>query len=167
MATVGARRRLVVTTDPTAGLLLIGGSLVFLIGAAVGVPRVFTERDAEVRLALLTERVGSWRAAQPLYGLGPLIAAAGVGLLAVDEPGGASRGAFGAGCVALLAGAASWGWSLYLRGTRIADFARGSLPAWPFATCASEISRRSCSPCSCYRSALRSSSSTRSRSPRR
>ena len=26
------------------------------------------------------------------------------------------------------------GWSLYLRGTRVSDFAFGTLPSWPFAT---------------------------------
>jgi hypothetical protein len=27
-----------------------------------------------------------------------------------------------------------WAWSLYLRGTRIREFAFGTLPGWPFAT---------------------------------
>jgi hypothetical protein len=48
-----------VTTDQTAGLLLIIGSVVFLVGAAVGVPQVFTERDPRARLRLLEKRLGS------------------------------------------------------------------------------------------------------------
>jgi hypothetical protein len=39
-----------------------------------------------------------------------------------------------ASCATLAAGALSWGWSLYLRGTRVSDFALGARPSWPFAT---------------------------------
>jgi len=35
-------------------------------------------------------------------------------------------------CAALALGAVPWGWSLYLRGARVADFAFGRLPGWPF-----------------------------------
>jgi hypothetical protein len=122
-----------VSADHTAGVLLVTGSVVFLVGAAVGVPAVFTQRDPEVRLRMLTERLGSWRVAQPLYGLGPMIAAAGVGSLAVGAAGKAQI-ALAAACAALFAGALAWGWSLYLRGTRIAEFAFGTLPGWPFSS---------------------------------
>lgn len=120
-------------SDPTAGLLLIAGSLVFLVGAAVGVPAVFRERDPEVRLRMLEEHPGRWRLAQPLYGAGPVIVAAGTAHLAY----GAYRAGdalFAAATVALFAGALVWAWSLYLRATRVGDFAFGRLPAWPFAT---------------------------------
>lgn len=122
------------TSDHTPGLLLIAGSVVFLVGAAVGVPRVFTEPDPQARLRLLTEHLGAWRAAQPLYGLGPIIAAAGVGALAVAAPTRATRATFAAASLALAVGALAWAWSLYLPGTRIAEFAFGTLPGWPFTT---------------------------------
>ena len=47
-------------------------------------------------------------------------------------PTGGAEPRFGA-CVALLTGGLAWGWSLYLRGTRIAAFAFRTLQAWPFA----------------------------------
>ncbi len=122
------------TGDHTAGILLITGSVVFLAGAALGVPRVFTEPDPQARLRLLTEHLGMWRAAQPLYGLGPAIAAAGVGCLAAAAPARGTRAMFAAACLALAAGALAWAWSLYLRSTRVAEFALGTLPGWPFAT---------------------------------
>jgi hypothetical protein len=122
-----------VTSDHTAGLLLIVGSVVFLVGAAVGVPRVFTEPDPQARLRLLTDHLGMWRIAQPLYGLGPITAAAGVGWLTAAAPTRATR-ATAAACLALAVGALAWAWSLYLRGTRVAEFAFGTLPGWPFAT---------------------------------
>jgi hypothetical protein len=116
------------------GILLIVGSLVFVVGAAVGVPGVFTERDPEVRLRMLTERRRTWRAAQPLYALGPIVAAAGVGFLAAETTDGRARTALTGACVALLIGSLAWAWSVYLRSTRIAEFAHGTLPGWPFAT---------------------------------
>jgi hypothetical protein len=123
-----------VTSDRTPGLLLIAGSVVFVAGAAMGVPRVFTEPDPQARLRLLTEHLGMWRAAQPLYGLGPIIAAAGVGYLAAGAPTRATQAMFAAACLGLAVGSLAWAWSLYLRGTRVAEFAFGTLPGWPFAT---------------------------------
>jgi hypothetical protein len=122
------------TGDRTAGLLLIAGSVVFLVGAAVGVPRVFTEPAPQARLRLLTEHPAMWRAAQPLYGLGAIIAAAGVGWLAAAAATPGTRAALAVACLALAVGALAWAWSLYLRATRIAEFAFGKLPGWPFAT---------------------------------
>ncbi len=121
------------TTERIGAILLIVGSAVFLIGAAVGVPGVFTQRDPRVRLRMLTERLRAWQVAQPLYGVGPLIAAAGVAFLAAGSDGG-SRALLAASCAALAIGAVGWGWSLYLRGTRVSEFAFGTLPGWPFAT---------------------------------
>ena len=121
------------TADRTGGILLIVGSVVFLIGAAVGVPGVFTERDPQERLRMLTEHPRAWQIAQPLYGAGAFIAAGGVAFLAAASDGG-SRAVLAGASGALAIGALAWGWSLYLRGTRVSEFAVGTLPAWPFAT---------------------------------
>jgi hypothetical protein len=116
----------------TAGWLLIAGSIIFLVGAAIGVPRIWTEPDPQVRLRLLREGRVIWVVAQPLYGLGALVAGVGAGLLA--GPGGPGASLFTVGGAALVAGALAWGWSLYLRGTRIDDFVAGRNPGWPFMT---------------------------------
>jgi len=92
---------------------------------------VFTERDHAARQRMLERRLGSWRLAQPLYGLGSIIAAAGVSSLAV-APDQRSRATFAAAGLALTSGALPWLWSLYLRGTRVRAFAFGTLPGWPF-----------------------------------
>lgn len=122
-------------TDQVPGILLISGSTVFLFGAAIGVPKVFTERDPKARLRMVEDRLGIWRIAQPFYGLGPIIASVGVGYLAAAEPtGGWARTVLAAASVALVIGALTWSWSVYLRATRISEFASGTLPGWPFAT---------------------------------
>jgi hypothetical protein len=122
-----------VTRDHTPGILLVVGSVVFLVGAAVGVPAVFTEPDPQARLRMLTGHLGMWRAAQPLYGLGPVIVAVGVGYLAAAAPTRGSRAILAGACAAMAVGALAWAWSLYLRGIRVAEFAFGTLPGWPFA----------------------------------
>jgi hypothetical protein len=121
------------TARETGSLLLVIGSLVFLAGAALGVPRVFTESDREKRLQMLTERLTAWRAAQPLYALGPLVTAVGVGVIAAGTSDATVRTLLSVAAAALWIGAMAWSWSVYLRGTRVADFAFGRLPGWPFA----------------------------------
>lgn len=122
-------------TEQVAGILLISGATVFLFGAAIGVPKVFTERDPKARLRMVENRLGIWRIAQPFYGLGPIIASAGVGYLAAGErAGGWARTLLAAASLALVIGALPWAWSVYLRATRISEFAFGTLPSWPFST---------------------------------
>ncbi len=117
-----------------AGLLFIVGSVVFGVGVGIGVPRVYRERETHERQRMLEERAAVWRIAQLPTGLGTVIAAAGVGYLAVDSSDRATRAVFWVACLALVAGALFWAPSLYQRGTRIADFASGRLPGWPFTT---------------------------------
>ena len=114
-----------------AGVAMIAGSALFFIGAGVAVPRVFTEPDREERLRMLEERLLLWRLGQPLYALGALVAAVGVGLLAADTKSG-SRAWLAVSCGLLVTGALAWSWSVYLRAVRPREFALGGLPGWPF-----------------------------------
>ncbi len=117
--------------DTSAGLLLILGSVTFGAGAAIGVPRVFTEANPHQRLRLLEERRVWWLCAQPLYALGPLIAPLGVADLTKDASAGNSL--LAASSALLLVGAVAWGCAVYLRTRRVREFALGELPGWPFA----------------------------------
>lgn len=120
----------------TAGVLMISGSAAFLAGAALAVPRVFTEPDRQERRRLLEEHTVRWRLGQPGYALGAVLAAIAVGWLAADATGPASRW-LAASCSLLVLGALVWSWSVYLRALRPGDFALGRLPGWPFAAYAS------------------------------
>ena len=116
----------------TAGVLMISGSVLFLVGAGIAVPRVFTEPDSEKKLRMLAERLWWWRLGQPLYALGALVAALGVGALVADDR--ATKGKwFEASCALLVLGALAWSLSVYRRALRPRDFALGQLPGWPFA----------------------------------
>lgn len=57
-----------------AGGLLVAGSVFFFAGAAIAVPRVFSEPDREKRVRLLEAHPLLWRAGQPLYAAGALVA---------------------------------------------------------------------------------------------
>jgi hypothetical protein len=120
-------------TSSAAGLLMIAGSVMFLVGAGVAVPQVFTEPDREERERMLEERLFLWRLGQPLYAVGALVAAVGVGVLAADGEAG-NRAWLLVSCGLLVLGALAWSWSVYLRAARPRDFASGSLPGWPFAS---------------------------------
>ena len=121
------------TPDRLAAVLTVGGSAVFLLGAAVGVPAVFTQRDPDARLRLLSDNLTRWRIAQPLYALGPLLVAAGIGVLAAGTSSQAARTAVAISFLALTAGGLAWTWSVYQRAIRVTEFARGTLASWPFA----------------------------------
>lgn len=92
------------------------------------------ERDPEKRLRMLEQHARSWRFAQPFYALGPIITAAGVAALAAGAHSALTQGTFAVAATALCAGSLAWAWSAYRRAIRIADFAAGRLPGWPFAT---------------------------------
>ncbi len=116
----------------TPGVVMIAGSALFFLGAAIAVPRVFTELDRHERLRMLEERPALWRLGQPLYAVGALVAALGVGTLAADGPE-RSRAWLVASCGLLVVGALAWSWSAYVRARRPREFALGELPGWPFA----------------------------------
>ena len=115
----------------TAGVLMISGSVLFFVGAGVAVPRVFTEPDRDEKLRMLTERVWSWRLGQPLYALGALVAALGVGSLAVEDEA-TTHPSLGVSGALMVLGALAWTWSVYRRALSPREFALGQLPAWPF-----------------------------------
>jgi hypothetical protein len=116
-----------------AAALVLAGSAIFLVGAGVGVPRVFTEPNAAERVHLLDNHRVRWRIAQPLYAIGPLVAGIGVGALASSAEEGSGRIWLGVSCLLLLAGAICWSWSVYLRFRHVREFALGELPGWSFA----------------------------------
>jgi hypothetical protein len=63
----------------------------------------------------------------------PLVTAVGVGVVAAGTSDTTVRALVSVAAAALWIGALAWSWSVYLRGTRVADFAYGRLPGWPFA----------------------------------
>lgn len=112
-------------------LLVVIGSVVFLVGAGVGVPTVFVTRDSDERARLLTRHRTRWQLAQPFYALGPALAAVGVGVSGLDA-GGAGGFFGGLAAMTMLLGAGTWSYSCWLRAADPVRFAVGLQPGWPF-----------------------------------
>src|SRR5258708_16690273 len=104
------------------------GSLILGPGAQVGVPKVFTERDPNTRLRLLEQGLTAWRVAQPLYGVGPMVAAIAVGYLAATTPHASSPIVLAPASLALVIGSLAWSWSLFLLSPPISTFSFLQLP---------------------------------------
>jgi hypothetical protein len=116
-----------------AAVLVLAGSAIFLVGAGIGVPRVFTEPNVAERVRLLDSHRAQWRIAQPLYAIGPLVAVFGIGALASGAEERSERIWLALSCLLLLAGAICWSWSVYMRFRHAREFALGELPGWSFA----------------------------------
>ena len=112
-------------------IFLIAGSVVFLIGATIGVPRVFMTTIPEERVRLLTEHLTQWRLAQAPYAIGPVIAAVGIAWSSAEASGWIKVARPAAGWI-MLAGAITWSYSCWLRAANPVVFARGLQPGWPF-----------------------------------
>lgn len=110
-------------------LVLTGGCLLFLVGAAVGVPSVFTTPDREVRRRLLAEHRRRWQWAQPLYAVGPVVAAVGVLMSSRGSGAGALRVVSGG---AMLVGSLAWSLSCWRRARDVEGFVDGRLSGRPF-----------------------------------
>lgn len=109
------------------------GSALFLAGAAIAVPRVFTEPNRERKLRMLETGLMRWRVGQPLYAAGAVVASAGIGFLPTSAVSGLGRASLTMSCVLLSIGAVCWSWSVYQRFRSVREFVLGELPGWPFA----------------------------------
>jgi hypothetical protein len=63
-----------------------------------------------------------------------VVTSVAIGYLAAGAQDVRTRTLLAASCAALAAGALAWSRSVYLRTTRVADFAFRTLPGWPFTT---------------------------------
>jgi hypothetical protein len=133
-------------------LLLLLGSLVFVVGAFLPVSRMYMLRTADERLALMQDRSAQWRTHLAMMGGGAVIAAGGMLLLPatlgsakaagpVLVAGATGAAAGGAAItvpaiiagVAVAAGTLFWLRHLHLRVTAPEGFAQRTSPHWHFA----------------------------------
>ena len=128
---------------------VLAGSAVFLVGASIAVPRVFTEPDHERKLRVLETGLVWWRLGQPLYAAGALVASGGIGFLAASAAAGPGRAWLTVSCLLIMVGALCWSWSIYQRGQtrpRVRPPSAASRPA--------ETARREAGPSARVRQAL-------------
>ena len=116
----------------TSAVVIIAGSVVFLIAAFSPISRVFGLPSPDARLQLINSSLRAWSVSQVLFSVGAVVTAFGVILAASalrTRPG--SPLLYVAGAL-LLVGSAAWSWSVYLRAINPGAFIHGTLPGWHF-----------------------------------
>jgi hypothetical protein len=119
-------------TERVAAIILLVGSVLFVIAACMPVSRVFAEPSPAAKLEIIAGNRAAWSASQVLFGLGASIAAIGLGLVAHHL-----RGTPGAvwtyvGLAAVILGAVLWDGHVYLRAVAPEEFVEGRLIGWLF-----------------------------------
>ena len=120
------------STERVAAIILLVGSVLFIIAAFMPVSRVYVEPTPAAKLEIITSNRTAWTASQVLFGLGASIAAIGLGFVAYHL-----RTAPGAvwvyiGLAAVILGAVLWDGLVYLRAIDPEGFVEGRLIGWPF-----------------------------------
>jgi hypothetical protein len=121
-----------VTALRVASLIIIAGSIVFLIAAFSPITRVFAMKSAEDKWQLISASTNAWVIAQVMFALGATATAVGVLLAGGALQGKPTDAVFYVAGALLLVGAIAWSWHAYLRGHDPRAFVDGTLPGWHF-----------------------------------
>ena len=121
-------------TERVAAIILLVGSVLFVIAAFMPVSRVFAEPSPAAKLEIIAGNRAAWSASQVLFGLGASIAAIGLGLVAHRLRGTPGAVWAYAGLAAVILGAVLWDAHVYLRAVDPEGFVEGRLIGWLFPT---------------------------------
>ena len=118
--------------ERTAGIILIVGSILFLVAAFMPISWVYAMKTAKEKMERIEKSPGAWRISQLFFALGATVTAIGFGLVAVHFR--TSPGALAAylGVVVIVLGAVLWDWDVYLRAINPEQFVQGLIPGWLF-----------------------------------
>jgi hypothetical protein len=120
------------STERVAAIILLVGSVLFIIAAFMPVSYVFAEASPVAKLEIIASNRTAWSTSQVLFGLGASIAAIGLGFVAHHLRG--TPGAVWAyiGLAAVILGAVLWDGHVYLRAVDPEGFVEGRLIGWLF-----------------------------------
>jgi hypothetical protein len=117
-----------------SAIVMIAGSILFLIAAFSPISRIFGEPDAMRRLEMIMNARTQWTVAQFFFVAGALVMPISIGMFG-HQFSGTPLAAYLYGIMGLLLiGALFWSWHVYLRTVDPALFTSGALPAWLFVT---------------------------------
>jgi hypothetical protein len=121
------------TIQKFGALIMILGSILFVIAAFMPISMsVFPTSDAAQKQVAIAASLGQWHVSQVLFGLGAIIAALGVWIVAFalrEQP--FVLPVFVA-APTLTVGAVLWCMHVYQRAVDPQAFVTGALPGWPF-----------------------------------
>lgn len=115
-----------------SGVVILIGSVCFLVAAFSPISRVFGLPNSKDKLAVITGDLAAWNVSQVLFSLGSIVTTLGVALLAYTLKDRPLAPLLFAAAVFLAVGAAAWSWHTYLRMKDPAAFVNGTLPGWHF-----------------------------------
>ena len=120
------------STERVAAIILLVGSVLFIIAAFMPVSQVYVAPTPAAKLEIIYSDRTAWISSQVLFGLGASIAAIGLGFVAYHLR--TTPGAFWAyiGLVAVILGAVLWDGHVYLRAIDPEAFVEGRLIGWLF-----------------------------------
>ena len=120
------------STERVAAVILLVGSVLFIIAALMPVSQVYVAPSPAAKLEIITTNRTAWTASQLLFGLGASIAAIGLGFVAYHLRG--TPGAVWAyiGLAVVILGAVLWDGHVYLRAVDPERFVEGRLIDWQF-----------------------------------
>jgi len=116
-----------------SALVMIAGSLLFLIAAFMPVSRVFAEPSAAKKLEIILQSRNMWTFSQVFFASGAIVTCIGIGLTGVlfhNQP--ISKIIY-ISTLFLTTGAIFWTSHVWLRAADPAAFTKGAIPVWLFA----------------------------------
>jgi hypothetical protein len=114
-------------------IVIIIGSVFFLIAAFSPVSRIFGLPSADRKLEIILSAQNQWMVAQVFFALGALVTAAGIGIIAYHFRGQSFSALMNTAVVILAIGALLWTWHVYLRAIDPQLFVPKGIPVWYFA----------------------------------
>jgi hypothetical protein len=116
-----------------SSVILIAGSVLFLIAAFSPISRIFGIPSAEVKLQIILSSPNQWLVAQILFALGAIVTVVGVGMIGHFFNTQSFSVFLSTSTMILLAGAFLWSWHVYLRAIDPRLFVDGKISVWYFA----------------------------------
>lgn len=115
-----------------ASVLIVVGSVLFLVAAFHPVSRIFGIKETSKKLEIITSEHNGWVFAQWLFALGSIVTAIGVGSVAyvMRHHHGSTFAAIA--CAAMVIGCVFWSYHTYLRAADPQGFVNGQQPGWTF-----------------------------------
>lgn len=115
-------------------LLLLAGTVLFLVAAFSPVSRVFGLDSDDAKLDVIGSSVGAWRLTQVFFAVGAVLAAIAVGWIMMGADAEWPAWLRVLPGVLMLVGAILWSVHTFLRAADFDAFVNGALPGWHFAT---------------------------------
>lgn len=121
------------TFQKTCALIIVVGSVFFMIAAFSPVSRVFAIPDAGQKLELILNERLAWNISQFFFAAGAAVTVIGLGMTGAIFSNQTNTGLIYTSVILLIAGTILWVWHVYIRAADPQVFASGEIPVWLFA----------------------------------